>query len=241
MLIANVGLKSGDKMLLTPASESMQFRAEYDIPLGLIEEPHSRAFHQFLRYWFIDSRALTSGEVDISFLKNLTVAEAKAAKELLRRNLNLKYSHIIDGSAALGDSDAVPILRSMLAAEKDPSWRLTIAGALWKLTREDSFVRILQQVMVNKDATVKQAHFDQILWLQDDRTVDMLIDVLDDKDEFVRHLALLRLNSLEFGKWFVGVASSELPRNSTYYKKHRNDLKLRQIMVSNIPAPRPFT
>ena len=54
----------------------------------------------------------------------------------MRRNLKLRYTHIIEGTSALRDIGAVPILQAMLDEESDVSRRLTIAGALWKLSQD---------------------------------------------------------------------------------------------------------
>lgn len=215
----------------------MHFPKPYDIPQDLVRGSHSPAFTEFLRQWFIDTRALVNGEADLTFLKDLSPQEVEIARQLLRRNLKLRYTHIIDGTAALCDVDAIPILKAMLSTEEDPSRRLTIAGALWRLSRDDSFVTTLHQMVASKNATLKQAHIDQVLWLRDGRSVDMLVDLLKDEDGFVRYQALLLLNRLEFGKSFLG--AHELPRQASDYEKRRNDERLRQIMISNIATTIP--
>jgi hypothetical protein len=44
-------------------------------------------------------------------------------QQLIRRNLKCKHSHIISGTWALGDLEAVPLLRSMFDDEEDESLR----------------------------------------------------------------------------------------------------------------------
>src|SRR4030042_4701533 len=102
----------------------------YDIPSFVGRTP-SRALSQFLYHWFENSWALTRHEVDLSFLSELTNDELEYARDLLRRNLRLRYTHIIEGVAALRDTSAVPTLRQMVNEETDLSWRLPIEGGLW--------------------------------------------------------------------------------------------------------------
>jgi len=111
---------------------------------------------------------------------------------------------------------------------------LTIAGSLWKLAHEESFVDYLKQMKESKNATLKRAHIRQILWLKDERTIDLLIDILEDDDGFVRFLALKMLNELEFGRTCLLCGMTELPHQSSYYEQRRNDEALHQRMVANI-------
>jgi hypothetical protein len=69
----------------------------YDIPEGVAAGSHSPVFAKFLRSWFADTRAITHGELDIRFLDDLTPEELSLARELIRRNLKTKHSHIIEG------------------------------------------------------------------------------------------------------------------------------------------------
>lgn len=206
---------------------------DYDIPEKLISGSHSEAFSQFMYHWFENSWGLTRGEVSLKFLKLLTDQEREIAKNLLRRNLPLKYTHIIEGIVALEDTESVLVLSEMLAREKDLSRQLVLAGALWKLSKNSVFVEYLHRMKTSDKATLKQAHFDQILWLSDERAIDMLIDLLDDSDDFVRFLALSRLNELEFERGFP-VPSKELPHQADYYRKRRNDESFMKIMVEHL-------
>ena len=106
----------------------MTFTTDYDIPQEVATQSHSSAFATFLRNWFGNSWALTRGEVDLSFLNDLTPEERELAKDLLRPNLRIKRRHIIEGVAALGDIKSVLALEAMFASEANPSWQLIIAG-----------------------------------------------------------------------------------------------------------------
>lgn len=207
----------------------------YEIPEEVVRQPHSSAFDQFLQNWFGNSWALTRGEVDLAFLNDLTSEEREIAMDLLRRNLGLKYTHIIEGVAALGDLTSVPILQAMLTAEPDASRQLTIAGTLWKLNQNVAFVDCLKRMKASKQATLKHAHFHQILWLGDERAIDFLIELLDDADRFVRFLALSTLNELEFERRFL-VPETQLPCGSDHYRARRNDADFRAVMSAHLRA-----
>lgn len=166
-------------------------------------------------------------------MRALTPQETELAKDLLRRNLKLRYSHIIEGVAEMADVASVPILRAMLAQESDLSWQLTIAGALWKLACDPSLVDCLNRMRTSNDSSLKQAHFRQILWLRDERAIDLLFDMLDDRDQFVRFLAVSTLNELEFGRRFM-VPENKLPCGVAEYRRRRQDRALREVLVANL-------
>jgi hypothetical protein len=64
---------------------------------------------------------------------------------LIRRALKGKHNHIFSGTWALGDLEAIPLLRTMFDDEPDESRRLVIAGALWKLNKEPIFIECLNR------------------------------------------------------------------------------------------------
>jgi HEAT repeat protein len=154
------------------------------------------------------------------------------ARDLIRRNLHLRYVHIIDGASALGDPEAVPLLRAMLSDELDLSRRLTIAGALWKLAKDPVFLICLEQAKA-RPTPLLSGHIAQVLWLDDDRAVDFLIDLLDHGDSFVRFQALLLLNGLELGRPIM-VPQRELPQQADDYRRRRGDQAFRERMIAAI-------
>ena len=170
--------------------ESLRLREVYDIPEERTAGTHSPAFAKFLWNWFGDTRALTHGELDLKFLADLTPQELSLARELIRRNLGLKYNHIIEGASALHDQEAAPMLREMLYREPDISRRLTIAGTLWKLTRDAVFVECLREARERQPGAFASPHLWQVLWLDDERATDFLVDLLDEKDWRVQSLTL---------------------------------------------------
>lgn len=214
--------------------------AEYDIPDNIFEEKRSEAFKQFYHNWFEDSFGLTRGEVDLEFLNDLTPAEHKLAIDLLRRNLQLGYTHIIEGIALLDDRESIPTLKSILAETTDDSRRLTIAGSLWKLDKDESFPEEIERMISHANRFVKEAHLEQILWLGDERSIKYLVDLLVEGDTFASFLALSRLNEIEDNKrYFLG--RDEFPHQPDYYLSHREDESFLRAMVTKMINYSPAT
>jgi hypothetical protein len=109
---------------------------------------------------------------------------------MVRRNLKLRYTHIIEGVSALQDIAAVPLLRAMFNEEPEESRRLTIAGALWKLVKDPIFIECLERAKTSESL----GYFEQlmVLWLDDSRAIDILIDVLPQRDREPAPWRLLR-------------------------------------------------
>jgi hypothetical protein len=211
----------------------LRLRNIFDVPEEVANAEHSPEFAKFLWNWFGDTSALTHGELDITFLRNLTPRELPIAKDLIRRNLKLRYVHIIEGASALGDVEAAPVLRRMLEEETDPSWRLTIAGALWKLVKDPLFISCLDQAKAHGGRLFAGTHLLQVLWLGDDRAIDFLIDLLAQQDLFVRTQALGLLNRLESGQRPSGPAHT-MPHQPDYYRRRRDDPAFRQLMTEAV-------
>jgi hypothetical protein len=217
-----------------------------DIPADVLHGEHSETLFKFIWYWFCDTQPVTHGELDLRFLKELSPEEAAIAKSLLRRNLRRKYTHLIQGSAALGDTEAVPILRQMLDEEEDSSWRLTISGALWNLVRDPVFLTCLDQAKEegrrrwtwlhrgNKPhrRLFLGAHLFEVLWLDDERAVDFLIDLLDQRDWLVRAGVLGMLNTLELGRRVID--RREMVFTPDDYRRRRADPEFRRKLTEAI-------
>lgn len=231
----------------------------YDIPQDVVNGPHSRAFRQFLLNWFGSNR-VSFGE-RLRTANDLTPEEATVGRELIRRNLKCNHSHIISGTWALGDLEAVPQLRMMFDNEQDESRRLVIAGALWKLNNDPVFVECLKQAEKSGLLNV-YFHLQQVLWLNDERAIDFLIGLLPETDhEGVWARKLRRLNRWIFPTPFLritlrlvrhhnrtqGAALSILNHLETghlvppdeqqpasYYRKRRNDPAFRKMMVEAV-------
>ena len=209
--------------------------SSYDIPEGVPNEHHSPAFRAFFRHWFVDSGALARGDVDLGFLDGLTPEEVDLARDLLRRNLGRKRTHIIEGLAALHDLGSVGMLREMMNGEADLGRQLTISGTLWKLVKDPIFVECLRRMKASRNANLKMAHLKQVLWLNDERSIDFLMDFLDDADKFVRQQALTALNELEFERRFFGPAH-QLPSQADDFRARRTDEVFRARMSAKLRA-----
>ena len=77
--------------------------------------------------------------------------------------------------------------------------RLAIAGALWNLVRDPVFLTCLDRLKIEPLAI----QIYEVLWLDDERAVDFLIDLLGASDPMVRYSSLELLNSLEAGRGFT--------------------------------------
>ena len=205
----------------------MRLRDSFDIPEEVSRGPHSPTFEKFLWNWFGDTGPVTHGELDLTFLNDLTPTELDCAREMIRRNLKLRYVHIIEGASALRDLKAAPILRAMIEDEPDASRRLTMAGALWKITGDPLFATLLEHAMKIPDLHLIRAHLLQVLWLDDERAIDLLVDLLPEP------FALGLLNELEFGSRAERVPREKW-RSPSEYRQLRNDPTFRERMVAAI-------
>jgi hypothetical protein len=198
----------------------------------------------------------------LTFLDDLTTEERELAREIVRRNLKLKYTHIIQGVSALHDISAVPKLRAMFNEESDESRRLTIAGALWKLVKDPVFIECLERAKANGSL----GYFEQImvLWLDDARAIDILIDVLPQRDREAAPWRLLKwlafrpvlrpllirahiahahgnqegsftlslLNQIELGRQIA--ANREMWRLPSDYRRPRHEVAFRELMTAAV-------
>ncbi len=211
----------------------MRLHDYYDIPESVVAGSHSETFSKFLWNWFGNTSAVGRNELDVTFLRDLAPGELSLARELVRRNLRVKHLHIIRAAGLLQDQEAAPILKSMLDEESDLSWRLTIAGSLWRINRDPIFVQCLDQAKAVCPSMFQWGHLFEVLWLEDERSVDFLIDLLDQKDAMGRAFALNLLNTLEFER-IMGVPPKELPHQPGYYRRIRQDGVFRAHMVEAI-------
>src|SRR5262245_54693034 len=99
----------------------------------------------------------------------------------------------------------------MLEDEPDPSCRLTIAGATWKLVRDPVLIECLERT---KGTGTMVAHINQVLWLDDERALDFLTGLLPADDEDNRKATLIRLRSLLRHTPFRKVADYAIKRHS---------------------------
>jgi|SRR5215208_6438870 len=205
----------------------------YDIPYDSQPKDglHSSAYRKFYNNFFVDSTGLIRHEVDLDFISALTPQEIKLAKDLIRRNLKLRYVHIIEGVAALQHHELVPQLKEMFGHESDLSRKLTIAGTLWKLEQDPIFPECLREMVSSDNDSLRAAHIHQIAWLGDERAIHLLIDILQGGYGFARHSALSMLNSIEDKRAYLGVG---LPHTEKDYFARKNDKVFMEKMVNNL-------
>ncbi len=165
----------------------------YDVPQELIDDPPSPAFRQFLLYWFGSTRISTVDR--LRSIDELAPEELPVAQQLVRRNLKTRHNRLINATWLLRDTSAAPLLRMMFEEEPDQSRRLTIAGALWKLVKDPVFIECLAQARRSGLLAV-YGHLLQVLWLDDERALDFLIDLLPQEDEDKRKAVLIRWRHL---------------------------------------------
>lgn len=206
----------------------MRLRDSYDIPEDVSRGPHSPAFAQFLWNWFGDTTLLLRGELDLTVLNDLTPEELAVAREMVSRNLKLRYTHIIEGVSALH-----PV-----------------------------FPDCLQHAKASGNRFLMSAHLLQVLWLDDARAIDFLIDLLPDIDReslfwrIIRRLTfhpafrwilfLVHTNAKDAGPYALsllnrlesGDVKSEPPREMWHlpsdYRKRRNEPAFRESMTAAI-------
>ena len=91
----------------------------YNIDIDLNSSDYSKAFNEFYSAHFINSFALTRGDIDTSFFNEMTNAEKEIAKRLIRQNLKLRQTHLFTASGQLKDNEALPILYEQLNNNPD--------------------------------------------------------------------------------------------------------------------------
>ena len=211
----------------------MFIEESYDIPQEIAQGHHSFAFDKFLRNWFANTDALYRCELDRSFLKDLTPEEHSLAKDLIRRNLKTGHQHLIETVSILHDTEAASCLCAMLEVEKDESRCLIIALQLWKLGNDPVFVKCLEHAMVDAKDLFCYPNLLRILWLNDERAVLFLIDLLDLPDRSNRNSVLSLLNQLESGA-YIPAASWELPSQPADFQRRRQDQSFLSKMAAAV-------
>lgn len=202
----------------------------YDIPdFG---KPLSPVLSEFLYNWFENSFRMSRRDVDLGFLSELTPEELEYARDVLRRNLHLGDCLMIEGTAALVDRSAVPALRKLLKREKTPGGRLTIAGSLWVLAKDEAFYNAIVKMMRHGNSDQKWFYFDRVLWLADGRALDLLFGFLDDCDPVVRDQAVGYLDLIEGRGWLF----RNRPHEAHYYRPRRDNERFRAKMTERLKS-----
>lgn len=192
----------------------------------------SPAFRTFLRLFFENSFELLHNG-DVEFFMHMSLDEINAARDLLRANLHLGYTHIIMGVAELEDALAVDQLRSMLVTERHLSAKLTIAGALWRISHDAIFSELVQDMIGSASTNLRQAHVKDVSCLRNRMAIEVLIRLLDDADRFVRFKALMELNTIE-GLEKPIRSAQDLPHDTAYYQARMTDLGFLDMMEDRL-------
>lgn len=190
----------------------------YQIDIDVNAEHFSPAFKNFYQNHFIDSIGLSRREVDIDFFKAMTGEEKEIAKHLIRNNLKTRQAHLFRAAGELKDEQSIPILYEQLENSTDLSWLLCIGQAIWKINGDKIYLELLRRLQKHPGGTMKAAHFEQVTDFKDEESIQMLFTYLEDPDDFVRYLALSRLNYLATGKH-----SNENQFDKEHFLFRRND------------------
>ena len=173
----------------------------YQIDIDPNSERFSQPFKDFYHNHFVNSYGLARREVDTSFFQTMTDEEKEVAKRLIRDNLKLRQAHLFRAAGEFKDEQALPILYEQLNSNTDLSWLLSIGQAIWMINGDKIYLELLKKLLRHQSGTMKAAHFDQVTDFKDEESIEMLLDYLEDHDDFVRHLALSKLNYLATGKY----------------------------------------
>ncbi|RZK01780.1 MAG: hypothetical protein EOO46_19260 [Flavobacterium sp.] len=203
----------------------------YQIDIDPNSEQFSQAFKDFYHNHFVNNYGLARREVDTSFFVTMTDKEKEIAKQLIRNNLKLRQTHLFRAVGELKDEQALPILYDQLNSNTDLSWLLSIGQAIWRINGDKLYLKLLRKLQQHPSGTMKAAHFEQVTDFKDEESIEMLLDYLEDPDEFVRHLALSKLNYLLTGKH-----AFENHFNRKHFLKRRKDAKFKNELLKNLQS-----
>lgn len=202
---------------------------EYFIDIDPSSNSFSNAFKDFYKNHFIDAYGLARGEVDTYFFKAMTADEKEIAKRLIRQNLNLREAHLFRASAQMQDTEALPILYEQFNNNTDFSWLITIGQVIWKLNGDDLYPKLLKQLKTHPSDSMREAHFDQVMDLKNEESIEMLFDYLNDKSGLVKSMAVSKLNYILAGHY-----EQEPKFNRNYFLEKRTDNYLRQDLLEKL-------
>jgi hypothetical protein len=201
-------------------------------PVNLSEA--SPAFRELYELHFVDTILLQRSEADWGFASRLTPAELALARRLVRANLHLGQVYL-DSAAVLNDREAIPELHRMLDQAKTLTEKIQIARPLWVLERSPAYPALIERLVRGKDAALKQQHIFEILLLGDERAIDHLYTMAEDRDESVRDLALFHLTRLA-NAWkgtFWNSQSTKTPELS-YFQERRGKPRFIRRMLKEL-------
>jgi hypothetical protein len=198
----------------------------------------SAAFRAFFHHYFVDRILLLRNEVDFAFLRRLRPDEVELARRLVRANL-ARGTHFVEGAALLGDHAATAELRRMLDQERQLAGKLPIARALWCLERDPAFPELLFRLARSTDTRLKLDCVPDAVLLGRERAIDLLFDLVGDRDETVRQAAAEELDDL-LHRSVVGflVRPWRRRRDAAYFQRRSGDQAFRAGLAARVPHVR---
>jgi len=203
--------------------------SEYFIDIDPSSDSFSKAFKDFYYNHFVNAYGLSRNEVDTYFFDSMTENEKEIAKRLIRQNLKLRQSHLFKATGVLKDEEALPILYDQLNNNTDLSWLLVIGQAIWRINGDDVYPKLLRQLSEHSSDTMREAHFEQIVDLKNNESIEMLFSYLNDKSRLVQSLTLSKLNYLSAGKH-----EQKQRYDKEYYLKKKVDEKFKADLLENL-------
>lgn len=202
---------------------------EYFIDIDPSSNSFSLAFKDFYKNHFIDAYRLARGDVDTYFFKAMKAEEKEIAKRLIQQNLNLRQAHLFRASGLLQDTEALPILYEQFKNNTDFSWLMTIGQAIWKLNGDDLYPKLLRKLKTYPSDTMREAHFDQVMDLKNEESIEMMFDYMRDKSGLVKSMAKSKLNYILAGKY-----EQKQKFDTDYFLSRRNDKEFKTVLVEKL-------
>ena len=201
----------------------------YNIDIDLNSSDYSTAFNDFYSAHFINSFALTRGDIDTSFFNEMTNAEKEIGKRLIRQNLKLRQTHLFTAAGQLKDSEALPILYEQLNNNPDFSWQMTIGQAIWRINGDPLYPKLLKHLKDHPSDTTREAHFDQVLDLKDEQSIETYFDYFNDKSGIIKSMTLSKFNF-----WLTGNHSDGFQFDKNYFIENRNNSILKETLLEKL-------
>ena len=208
----------------------MREDSDVAIPEPVDLDAASAAFRDFYQNHFVDTLVARRNEFDWSIVKRFRKNEVALARRLVRANLD-RGAVYLDAAGLLNDREAIPALHDLLERARHLSARIVVARALWFLERAPEYPLLIERLVRSTDAALKLQHFWDILILADERALDHLLSLAEDRDESVRKAALDQLTTLSEGRFRRIVVARRSPHDLPYFRLRRDNPRFRQRML----------
>lgn len=199
-----------------------------------VDRRHASSAFRYFYEAFFETLIAARSEVDWDLVRKLSTDELALARRLIRANLHGPQEYR-DAAGVLNDRDSIPLLHDMLQEASSLSERINIARPLWFLERAPVFADLVEQLVQSQHSELKLQHIWDILLLADERALDHLFTMAEDRDEAVRDAALHELTRLATGRdpasWIRG---RERVRDLEYLRSRRLNPKALGRMTRNL-------